>query len=527
MKGLKGKFMSIKLFKATLLVMAASVVCKATGLIREVSLASCLGVSEYTDAYLVSAGITSDVFYIIFASIGTMFIPMYLETVEREGKAYALCFMNKLINSMFIVSVTVCVTGMLLAKPLIRLTAVGFSSEMVNMAAAYTQIMFPSIIVLGMSNLISAYLQANDNFILPAVITAPTNIIITISIPLSIYLDSTILACGTLIGLVCQLFIQLPAAYSKGYRYALNIDIMDKTVARTLRAAIPMLIGTSVREINVVIDRSIATTLCLGGVAALNFAHKLDLLVFNFFSMSFSAIVYRRLSEYAAREKLKEFSVALTNSITALTMLILPIISFILLFTEDIVAIMYGRGSFGYDAVQLTSSALYFYAVGIWGLGISDILNKAFYSIKHTGIIMVNGIMSFIINAVMSVILAKSLGLGGIALSNSITLFISSVFLIFILDRQVKDFEGDAVLGNLAKILAAALTASLFTFGSRLIIMQHAHGMLGYIIQISVNIIIFMAIYIPVLKLVRVKEINLLQDNLRGLLNDVLKININ
>jgi putative peptidoglycan lipid II flippase len=508
--------MSSRILKITLSIMAASIICKATGLIREISLASYLGISKYTDAYLIATAIPLEIFNVIFASVGVIFMPLYIEVVEQEGKEKALAYMNNLINSILLFSTVLCILGMIFTKPLIKLMAIGFNSELISITTVYTRIMFPAIITLGISGMISVYLQANNNFILPALLTVPTNIIITMSILSCIHFDSTILAYGTLIGLVSQLLVQIPAAYRNGYRYKFIISFKDIRLASTIKMIIPALIGSSVKELNVFIARIIATTLFVGGVATLNFAHKIDLLIFGFFTLSFSTVIYRKLSQFAAQDKMQYFSEVINKSISMLTIILIPITIFVMQKSEHIVTIIYMRGSFDENAVAITSIALYFYAIGILGSGIRDILTKAFYSLKNTKTPLINGIAAVVINIILSLILVRSMGIGGVALATSISSIFTTMLLLISITKRLPDVRLNIVIINFIKVLAASSVAIILMNGVTLFTAYNfEQNIIGQLLEMSFSVIGFAIIYSLLLKLMKFKELDLLVESIK------------
>ena len=70
-----------------------------------------------------------------------------------------------------------------------------------------------SVIFIGISNVLTAYLQVKNNFTIPGLISLPQNIIVIISIILSAKYGPYVLIWGTLIGISSQVIFQLPFAY--------------------------------------------------------------------------------------------------------------------------------------------------------------------------------------------------------------------------------------------------------------------------------------------------------------------------
>jgi putative peptidoglycan lipid II flippase len=95
-----------------------------------------------------------------------------------------------------------------------------------------------------------------------------------------------------------------------------------------------------------------------------------------------------------------------------------------MILAEPIVKMLFGRGAFDSAAAGLTSSALFFYSIGIVGMGVRDILARIFFSLHDTRTPMINAAFALTVNIVLNIILSKYMGIGGLALASSI----SSIF---------------------------------------------------------------------------------------------------
>lgn len=60
---------------------------------------------------------------------------------------------------------------------------------------------------------------------------------------------------------------------------------------------IPVLIGVGVNQVSTIVDRTIASTLAVGSISALDFAAKLNQFVMGMFIVSISSVVYPVLAK--------------------------------------------------------------------------------------------------------------------------------------------------------------------------------------------------------------------------------------
>ena len=100
-----------------------------------------------------------------------------------------------------------------------------------------------------------------------------------ISFSAAYYIDILILAVGRLGALLSQLLFMMPSAVRSGYRYRFNIDLTDPHARQIALMAAPVVLGVSVNQLNVVIDKTLASGLAVGGISVLAYANRITELV--------------------------------------------------------------------------------------------------------------------------------------------------------------------------------------------------------------------------------------------------------
>ena len=201
------------------------------------------------------------------------------------------------------------------------------------------------------------------------------------------------------------------------------------------RSAFPIILGSSVAQMNVLVDRTLASQIVEGGISALNYGNNINLIALGIIVASISSVLFPRISKMAVENNIKEMKKYLSETITTINILVLPITVGYMIFAEPIVQLLFGRGEFSSQAVSLTSSALFFYSIGLVAKSQRDILSNVFYSLQDTKTPMLNASIALIINIVLNIVLSKYLGISGLALASSISLIFCS-FLLFVSLRK-------------------------------------------------------------------------------------------
>lgn len=498
-----------KVVKSTFTLIIITILSKCFGFIREAILVSTYGASNISDAYITAMNIPSVMFATIASALATTFIPLFFDIKNNEGEANSLKFATNVFNIVIIISIILASLGFLFAEPIIKVFAMNFKGDQLILATNFAKIMMIGMIFIGLNNILSSWLQIKGNFEIPGILGIPYNIIIILFIVISSKSNIYIMIIGTIIATIVQFIIQLIASYKLGFRYYLYINLKDKNIRRMISLILPVFIGVGVAQLNVVIDKSLASTLGDGMITVLNSANRLDSFVSQIFVANIVTVLYPMLSMLSTENESTNFSIAIKNSINAIIILIIPISIGAIILSEPIVKIVFERGQFNYDNTILTAQALACYSIGMCAFGIRALLNKIFYALKDTKTPMINGTITVIMNIVLNIVLIKFMGHMGLALATSI----SSILCTLLMFRDLKKIVTDFGQGNIyrtfiksifASILMGIVVKLVYTISSNNI---GNMSLIHQLISLGISVLIGLIVYILGLLILRVDEI--------------------
>ena len=505
-----------KVVKATIGLMLATIIAKILGFCRELVLASSYGTSIYSDAYLVALNIPTVIFAAIGQSLTTTFIPLSCEIENKYGETRALKFTNNVLNIVIIVSIILSIVSMFFVEHIVKVFAIGFEGAVLEIAVFNTRILLLSLVFSGLSSVMTAVLQVKNKFFISGISTLPYNIVIIISILLSTKYGYNMLIWGTLIATSTMFLFQLPYAIKSGYKHTKYINLKDNYIKKMLYLLAPVFVGVFVSQFNVLVDKSLASTLEEGSISALNYANKLNGFVVSIFIVSIVSVIYPRLSQLANKDNDKLFKENIKKSINIIILLIIPITFGIISLSTHIVRVLFERNAFDSYATMMTSSALVCYSIGLIGIGLRDILNKVFYSIQDTKTPMINGMLSVGINIILNFILIKKLGYSGLALATSLSSIISIILLFSSLNKRLGYFGQDKILNTIFKSLVASTIMGLSTKTIyELLKKSLSHGVINDLLSLFISIIVGAIIYIILIYILKIEEIKLVRDIIR------------
>ena len=81
-----------------------------------------------------------------------------------------------------------------------------------------------------------------------------------------------VLAIGSVIATGSQFLLLVPSIRKLGFKYKLVINLDDQHIKMMVVMALPIIISQSVNRINVLVDRTLASSVAVGGISASNYA---------------------------------------------------------------------------------------------------------------------------------------------------------------------------------------------------------------------------------------------------------------
>lgn len=490
--------------KTAIMIMIITIISKLLGFAREMTLAYFYGASNISDAYIISLTVPSVIFGLIGTGISTGYIPMYSNIIQEHGEKEGNKYTSNLVNILIVLCTIIIILGLIFTGQIVKLFASGFEGETLSLAIRFTRVSLLGIYFTGIIYIFKGFLQIKGNYAIPALIGFPLNFFIILSIALSSKTNILVLSIGTVIATASQLALLIPFIRKKGYRHKLVFDIKDKHIKRMAHIALPVIIGTAVNDINVLVDRTIASQISVGGISALNYANRLNGFVQGIFVMSIATVLYPTISKMAAENNMNGLKKSVAESISSINILVIPATVGSMIFAEPIIRLLFGRGAFDVQAISMTSYALFFYSIGMIGFGLREILSRAFYSMQDTKTPMINAAIAVVINIILNIVLSRYLGIGGLALATSISAILCTVLLFISLRKKIGPFGLKNVAISFIKIACASIIMGIIARLSYSTLLNRISANLSLIIAIGIGALV----YFVIINFMKIEEVD-------------------
>jgi putative peptidoglycan lipid II flippase len=236
------------------------------------------------------------------------------------------------------------------------------------------------------------------------------------------------LVWGFNLGYFLQCVVLFPVAAYLGFNPFLSFDFLQLLVKLLLMLILPVVIGNSLSYIDMLIARSVASTLGEGIISALNYFYSLMGVPLNLMAGSISIAVFPFMSSKAVVDR-KALAKETMRGLYASWLVALPIGVIFFVLSQPIIRITFERGAFTPQATKITADMLAFFSIGIPTMTTWQIATRAFYSLQDTITPLKIGIFQIGIDISLLLTLPKLIGYKGFPLATAISITIGSLFL--------------------------------------------------------------------------------------------------
>lgn len=448
--------------RSALVVMGAFIFSSLLGLVRNMVLTRTFPLGDL-DSFYAANRITEFLFNLLAGgALGSAFIPLFTGLLTRERREDAWNLASGVFNVLLLVLSGVVVLMWIFAPQVVRygLYVLDPTSGVENIALTVRmlRVMLPTVLIFGISGLVMGILNAHQKFLIPALSLAIYNIgIILGTLLLSPSMGVYRLAIGALIGAIGYLLIQLPSLVKlPAVKYERCSGWKDQPVRQVLRLMVPRLIGAGAVQLNFVANTVIALGIGASSVSAITLAFALMLMPQAAIAQSAGIASLPTLSAQAEMGEDEAFKQTISRIMRMILFLAIPASIGLILLRQPLVAGLYQRGEFTGQDTQMVAWALLWYAVGLVGHSLVEVLTRSFFARHDTKTPVIVTTSAMVLNIALSFAftgLFRSVGwmpYGGLALANSLATALECVVLWVLLGKRL-DGLNSRLLGDGAR----------------------------------------------------------------------------
>ena len=456
-----------RIARSTAFFSIATAASRVAGLVREIFAASYFGVKGPMSAFTIAFQVPNLVRSLFAdAAIQAAFVPIFTEQLERGDKREAFKLASTLIFMVALILGALTALFILLAPVVMPLFAPGYEGELLDLTVALSQLLFPILVLLGLTGMVVGVLNSYDRFGAFAISPLFWNItIIAVLVGLAPAFpegdEIYAYAIGVLVGTVVQLVIPAFDLRNTPFRLRPVFDWRSPAVRRVLLLMLPVTISLGLINFNFQINSFFGTliedpTVAQRAPAAIDKAFRIYMLPQGIFSVAVATVLFPTLARFAARRAYGDLRRTMANGMRQIVFLLVPAAAAILVLAEPMIRLVYERGEFDASQTELVATALFWYAFSLPFNGLFLLLTRTFFSLQRPWLPTSISLLNLLVTAVVALALYKEFEVAGIVVATAIATAASVVAQMAVLRGQLGGLELRGFGSSLARVGVAS-----------------------------------------------------------------------
>ncbi len=444
-------------------------VSRIVGLLREIVFASYFGTSGEASAYTIASLVPNLVAQLFAnAALSAAFVPVFTDLLQQGRRKEALRLASTLFWIMLIVLGAVSAFFILAAGTIMPLfIGPTFTPALNDLTIGLSQVLFPVVLLLGLTGLLTGILQSYDEFTIPAISPAVWNLVIIVLLVVlapHFHGESKIYAyaIGILAATGVQLALALGALGRIDFRLQLHIDWHDPRIKQVFMLMLPVTIGLGIVNLDQLINSAFGSFVSDEAPRAIDNAFRIYMLPQGVFSVAVATVLFPVLSRLAARRDVGGMRSTLGTGMRQINLLLIPAAAFMIVLATPITRLVFERGQFDARSTELVAEALFWFAFSLPFAGINLLLTRTFFALQRPWIPTRLAAMNIVVDIVVSLSLYKPLGIAGLVIG---TVVANAVMTALQLRRLRAGFNGRLEGGQTTMITVRVIVASVLLAG--------------------------------------------------------------
>jgi putative peptidoglycan lipid II flippase len=493
-------------------VAVVNLLSRLIGFFREMLIGYHFGTSLKADSVIAAYTIPNFIYIAAGGAITTAFISIYTKT---EGNVKHSFRQLTYTYSLFIFAV-LSILFFLFPDIFIKYIFWGLSEEELSLTSQLFKWMGLSTFFLVLSMFLTGLLNTNERFKIAAFAPFINNSLFVLIAALFypvIGIDAY--AYGALIGAAVMFIVLLMAVKSGGFLDgSLHFNTVKEEieyVKRFLFIAIPVLFGGATLQFYFLIHRVFASQLQDGAIAALNYSSKFVQLPQAILMTAVTTVIYPLIAKSIAKDDREKLNDLLNKGILSLILFMFPASVYVYLFSEEIITLLFEYGSFTKESTRQTAHLLQILVIGMFAHAMNVFLTRFYYAMERALLPVITGLIAvFGVNVGIVLLFMESFGEIAIAWGTTISAYSQMfILLIFMAVKLEFTFMKFNEISKHFLLLAVMISVGVLT-------RPFFEGISFLLVEISLSGLWFLALFLILGYLLKVKQIHHLVDKAKG-----------
>jgi putative peptidoglycan lipid II flippase len=454
------------------------------------------------------------------AALQPAFVPVFTEQLEQKNyrEAFRLASTLLLIVTMVLGLIT---AFFVVAAPLVMpIFAPGFSGEILDLTVTLSQVLFPILILLGISGVVVGILNSYDRFgafaIAPLFWNLTIIAVLVIVEPMLSGQDRIYAyAIGILAGTLVQLLIPTFDLRNTPFKFEWSFEWRNPAVRRVLLLMLPVTISLGLINFNLIINSFFGSLVSDEAPAAIDKAFRIYQLPQGIFSVAIATVLFPTLARYANRGAIDDLRATLANGMRQILFVLVPAAAAVLALAEPMIRLVYQRGAFDATETTVVATALFWFAFSLPTNGLFLLLTRTFFGLQRPWVPTLISAGNLAVTALGALALYH-LGVGGIVASTALATALSVVAQGVVLSRLLGGLEVGRLVDVSIRICIASALLAAVAYGIWTVLDGAlGRGLLGQIASLGIGLGVGALVYLGAARLLRIPELEQIMRLLR------------
>ena len=325
-------------------------------------------------------------------------------------------------------------------------------------------------------------------------------------------------AAAVLVSGVVQVAIQLPSLYASGFSIRPAWQVHSEAFRKIIFLMGPMIMGMAATQLNTLLDHVIALCfmtkegypLSYGAPSYLYYAQRLYQLPLGVLGISLATAIYPVMSTDAAKKDFDALIKTISRGTGCALFVAIPATAGIFLVARPLICVLFQHGSFTSADTSVVAWTLSFYAAGLSGYFLQQIMTRALYSLQDSKTPALSAGAAVLANLTLNLTLIWFMGTGGLAAATALCSYLQVAILLVVLRRRLGHSILDGLRPALFKTLVA--TAVMCAVGIMILILMSGlpAGRFYELLRLAVVVPTAAGVYLLVARVLRIEMLSLL-----------------
>jgi putative peptidoglycan lipid II flippase len=513
-----------RIARSTAFFSIATAASRVAGLGREVVAAGYYGISGPMSAFTIAFQVPNLIRALFAdAALQPAFVPVFTELIGKKHYKEAFRLASTLLLLVTMVLGVITALFVLLAPVVMPIFAPGFKDKqaILDLTVTLSQVMFPILVMLGVSGVVVGILNSYDRFgafaISPLFWNLTIILVLVVLEPMFHGQDKIYAyAIGILVGTLVQLLIPVWDLRNTPFKFSFSFDWRHPGLRRVLWLMLPVTISLGLINFNLLINSFFGSFVSDQAPAAMDKAFRIYQLPQGIFSVAIATVLFPTLARFASAGEIDNLRATMANGMRQILFVLLPAAAAILALSEPMIRLIYQRGNFNPAETAVVATALFWFAFSLPTNGLYLLQTRTFFSLQRPWQATSLAVIDLVVSALAALLLYKPFGVGGIVAGTGIGTTAAVIAQALILRREFGGLELGQLFSTAARItLASAALAAVGWVVWDLLDAALGRGLVGQVISLGTALAAGGLVYVAFAKLLRIAELEQIMRLLR------------